>query len=287
MTYHFKILLIFITLILSGCTTSNYISNANNLGKFAESRGFKKQIIKGGKFWLTVYQRITSPSDNYVFYIEGDGYAFDKYGKITDNPTPRNLMLIRLAAIDTRPNIVYIARPCQYTQEELNPTCVSKFWTDYRMSQDVVDSINEVITTVNHGGQFSLVGYSGGGGIAVLVASINPNVKDIVTIAGNLDHVRFTEYNRTRGAKFNNIVPLFGSLNPIDYASSVSHIPQIHISGDKDEVTPPFIASEFVKVTNQNNASICAYHYVIDNADHADGWAKSWKDIVNLNLECH
>ena len=33
----------------------------------------------------------------------------------SDNPTPVNPMLLKLATMDKRPNIVYIARPCQYT----------------------------------------------------------------------------------------------------------------------------------------------------------------------------
>ena len=58
-------------------------------------------------------------------------------------------MLMNMAAMDKRPNVVYIARPCQYTPMELNPKCNKMYWTDKRLSDDSVAAINEVINKVN------------------------------------------------------------------------------------------------------------------------------------------
>jgi dienelactone hydrolase len=146
-------------------------------------------------------------------------------------------MLLSLAAMDKRPNIVYVARPCQYTPMELNSKCNPSYWTVKRFSDDSVSSINDVINKINsHQHKFSLIGYSGGGGIAVLIASRNNMVKDIITIAGNLDISAFTNHHK--------VSPMSGSLNPIDYAKLINNIPQLHLSGGKDKIIPPFIAEK-------------------------------------------
>lgn len=111
----------------------------------SHTHNFSKQMANGGDFILTTYRRITNNDLPYVFYIEGDGLAFTRQNTISDNPTPMHPMLLKLAALDDRPNIVYIARPCQYTPMHLNPTCNPSYWTDRRMSDAVVSSINEVI----------------------------------------------------------------------------------------------------------------------------------------------
>jgi pimeloyl-ACP methyl ester carboxylesterase len=209
------------------------------------------------------------------FYIEGDGLSFKGKHRISDNPTPRRQMLIKLAAMDQRPNVVYVARPCQYTPMELNPKCNASYWTDKRMSDDSVEALNEVINKINSNNEkFSLVGYSGGGGIAVLIAARNPKVKDIITIAANLDHEAFNKYH--------NVTPMNGSLNPINYAKKINNIPQLHLSGGKDNIVLPFIAEKYV----QESASNCAKQKIFQDATHKDGWDKIWSEVYTKPVKC-
>ena len=135
-------------------------------------------------------------------------------------------------------------------------------------------AINDVINKVNNNQKFSLIGYSGGGGIAVLVAARNPMVKDIITIAGNLDHRAFTDYHK--------VTPMAGSLNPINYAKSIKHIPQWHISGGKDHIVPPFIAEKYVA----ESASLCVKQKTFPNIDHRSGWDKVWESIYTMPIKC-
>src|SRR5690606_13468548 len=121
----------------------------------------------------------------YVFYIEGDGFAF-KNGFPTEDPTPTSPVFFNLAVADARANVVYMARPCQYTPMELNPACSTEFWHRKRMSEEVVASINDAINKIRHNKPFSIIGYSGGGGIAVLVSARNRAAQSIITVAGNL-----------------------------------------------------------------------------------------------------
>ena len=266
------ILLTIAALTLQSCKTITYGQNPATIG---ELYGFQKVLVKGGDFWLTTYQKITNEHKPYVFYIEGDGAAFNGKYLVSRNPTPRRQMLIKLAAMDDRPNVVYIGRPCQYTPMDLNPKCRMQYWTDKRLSDDSVQSMNDVINSINNNQKFSLVGFSGGGGIAVLIAARNYMTKDIITIGGNLDHVAFTTHH--------NVTPMLGSLNPIDYAQQVKHIPQLHISGGKDTVIPPFIADKFV----QKASSLCVKQQIFKDISHNHGWEKVWEYIYNQPVRCY
>lgn len=248
----------------------------------AQTNGFTKHLVKGGEFWLTTYQKVSDKSLPYVFYIESDGAPFTAYG-VSDNPTPINPLMLELAALDDRPNVVYIARPCQYTPMNLNPSCDKIYWTYKRMSEEVITSVNNTINIINSNHlPFSIIGYSGGGGIAVLIAARNEHVQDIITLAGNLDHISFVKYHQQRPRK-QGISPMVGSLNPIDYTAEVSHIPQLHISGSQDETVPIFIADKFVHKSN----SICVHQEIFNNKTHSQGWKGIWKTILALPLECY
>ncbi len=262
-------------LVLSSCSSTIIPISERRavVDALAESVNFEKRLVDGGDFVLTTYQRISDSKMPYVFYLEGDGTIVSG-DIITDNPTPRENMLIKLASIDDRPNVIYIARPCQYTELERNEQCNhSKYWTSHRMSEEVISSINKVINTISNGSKFSLVGFSGGGGVAVLIAQRNKNVADIITIAGNLDHIAFTT-NLHLTSK------IFGSLNPIDYAKSVNHIPQLHLSGSEDRRVPSFIAEKFVKASN----SKCVIHKVIKNNTHMKGWQDVWANLYRFDF---
>lgn len=267
MKYLFNIIVCLISvIILVGCKQTGISPK--------DSHNFKKILVKGGDFWITTYQKITNEHEPYVFYIEGDGFAFNNKYTPSSDPTPREPMLINLAIMDERPNIVYIARPCQYTPMDLNPKCNKQYWTSKRLSDDSVHSINDVINHINHNNKFSLIGYSGGGGIAILVAARNNMVRDIITIAGNLDIVMHTKYH--------NVSLMAGSLNPIDYAKQLNHIPQLHLSGKEDKVVPTFIANEFV----QSSSSTCVKQEIFPEVNHRKGWGKIWKSVYTRPLTC-
>ena len=262
-----------LSFLLSSCQTP---ARNNQLLTRGKLYGFEKVLVKGGDFWITTYQKIQNKSEPYVFYIEGDGAAFAGKYRVSTNPTPRRQMFINLATMDKRQNVVYVARPCQYTPMELNPKCDTSYWTDKRLSDDSVAAINDVINKVNSNHQkFSLIGYSGGGGMAVLVAARNSMVKDIITIAGNLDHRAFTNYH--------NVTPMIGSLNPINYAKSIKHIPQWHISGGKDEIIPPFIADKYV----EESASPCVHQKIFPDINHKAGWNRVWEYVYTKPIRCY
>lgn len=268
--------LLLMSILLFACVP-DVATRTKNATALATQNNFQPKYVKGGDFVLTTYQRITDKNLPYVFYIEGDGHISEKYAVASDNPTPLTTLLLQLAIMDNRPNIVYIARPCQYTPLELNPKCSSdNYWVEKRIGREVVDSINDVINNITNGQKFSLVGFSGGGGVAVMVAVENKNVKDITTIAGNLDTTTFDNTHNGRGF-------LSRSLNPIDYAIQVNNLPQLHLSGADDKRVPPFIAQRYVKASN----SSCVKQRIIPNTTHTKGWEKIWSSLLKIDINCN
>jgi len=272
--YRFLLSLLCTCVLISSCST-NIAIRSKEADSISATNHFTKQLVKGGDFTLTTYQRITNKDLPYVFYIEGDGYAFNGRYSISDNPTPLHPMLLKLASLDDRPNVVYIARPCQYTDMDLNPKCNESYWTDRRMSEEVVASVNMAIESINNRQNFSLIGYSGGGGIAVLIAARNNRVKDIITLAANLNHVSFNRHHNTK--------PMIGSLNPIDYAVKIRNIPQLHVSGSADNIVPTFIAEEYIKKSD----SPCVEGCIFNGLHHQNNWDLYWKNIFNKPITCY
>lgn len=275
MKYHFKNLLLSLILItfISGCT-GTFTTRYRMADALAEKNGFQSKIMKGGRFWLQTYQKITDSKLPYVVYLEGDGFAFKNKFAISDDPTPLRPTVLKLAVSDYRSNVIYVARPCQYVGAGVRDSCDNAYWTRKRLAPEVIDSINEVIKNIAQDHPIDLVGFSSGGGAAVLVASRNDNVRSIITIAGLLDHKLFTEHHR--------VLDMIGSMNPIDVANKISNIPQIHLSGGRDTIIRPSIADAFIKASN----SKCIRHEIIPDATHNRGWQKVWGNIINNPPTC-
>ena len=260
-----KHLLLLLYLLTSVCISGCVIAPHYNT-RFLQNQGFEHVIVKGNDFQITTLQKIQDFDAPYVFYIEGDGAAFNMYRRPSSNPTPRSNTLINLAFVDKRPNIIYLARPCQYTPQKLNPQCRKQYWSNKRFADELVESMNIVINKINGDKKFHLVGFSGGGGMAILIAARNPKVKNIVTFAGNLNHRAFTTMHGDS--------PMIGSLNPIEYVSHIRRIPQIHYIGAKDRIISPAITSAFIEKAD----SPCVKMKLLKKTSHNTGWYQFWHD---------
>ena len=211
--------LILLSMTISSCSkTVNTI--AYNISKKA---GFRPAEIKGGEFVLRVNYRFGKAGAPLHVYLEGDGRSWLTPSRASYNPTPRDPIGLSLAAQDDAENVLYIARPCQYVPFDKNPKCAYPYWTHKRFAPEIIKSVSAVI---DRGKQMAkargveVIGFSGGGAVAILVASKRRDVIGIRTVAGNLDHQDWTNHHK--------IDPLKGSLNPVDVAKKVSRIPQIH-----------------------------------------------------------
>ena len=274
---HLTLLITLCFLAISCATISPDVRRAN-ADKTASAAGFEKELVRTGPFVLTAYSRIMAPGKPVVFYIEGDGYAFVTPTRVSGDPTPREPVVLQLAAQDPSPNVVYLARPCQYTPEAMNPACKEFYWTDGRFSEEVVSATAQAITFFSKkadASEIELVGYSGGAAVAVLVAARRTDVLRLRTIAGNLDPGLV---NSNHG-----ILPLEGSLDPLDAASKIASIPQLHFIGGDDDVIPFEVLGTF---SARLGRSPCFHFKTLPDATHAKGWTEAWSALVRLPVSC-
>ncbi len=259
-----KFIFCFLTItFLTSCTPSTE--------QMANQNGFKHQYIQTSKFKLTTYQKITQPGHDLDIYIEGDGNAWSSRHRASSDPSPRSATTMQLATLDSNPNVVYIARPCQYSPDDLKTVCEEKFWTYARYSLPVLQSLDNGINEIKQqtgAERINLIGYSGGGALVVLLAAQRTDIASIKTIAGNLDLLTME--------KIHNTSALTESLDPLTVATRVKHIPQIHFAGAKDSIVPPIIANNFVHAAQLSSRHI----KIIADATHNKNWDKHWPELL-------
>ncbi len=235
------------------------------------SNKLDSKIYKTKDFNLFSYQSDLKMCQNKKvrIYIEGDGLAWVTSTKISTNPTPIDPIALKLALKDTSSCKLYLARPCQYIN---NQNCNDEYWTSHRFSKKVLDSYIDTLNTVKKEYQvkeFELYGFSGGGAIATLLASQRDDISFLVTIAGNIDHKTWTDYHR--------ITPLDGSLNPIDYAYKLKNIKQYHLLGENDKIINYNTYKKYHQVF-KNNPII--KHISYSNYTHTCCWDNNWDKII-------
>jgi Alpha/beta hydrolase domain containing 18 len=246
-------------LFLIGCATP-----AQRFEQTAIENGFVTQKVIGLSFEHLIYSNHqsvqTTPVTTLHVYLDGDGTPQDK------DPTSRNALILTLMAQDTSPSIL-LGRPC-YHQMEPTQQCHQRLWTSARYSSTVV---NSMVVALRHwlekhpAHTITLIGFSGGGTLAVLMADKIPTVKTVLTLAANLDTEGWT--------KEHGYQPLSDSLNPMTQQKLPDYIKQIHLAGAKDgNVLPAFIKA----YAEQQQAQ----YKVFAKFDHHCCWADIWTKIL-------
>lgn len=263
-----------ICLFLSGCLTTFSIPNpvlrAQQVSQLAKKAGWKEHSIDTDLFTLRAYSLKASPKvKTLTIYIEGDGLAWLSTNRPSANPSPRIPTGFNLALQHREKSAVaYLARPCQYVFNQEWRNCRSAYWTHLRFSPEVIAAMNQAVTYLKHyyhAKYIILVGYSGGGSIATLVAARRKDVIQLLTIAAVLDTDAW--------AKQKQLTPLYGSLNPAHEWKKVSSIPQTHWVGGKDTVVPKEVTYEFAK---HFSATQKPKIIIIPQFDHVCCWEKEW-----------
>jgi hypothetical protein len=272
-----KLYITFSLLFLSSCAIHSVENRVKYADALSNKNSLEKKVIKTENFYLLTYSKISDPKSALHVYIEGDGFAWRNRYTISENPTPKNPVALELAIVDPNPNIVYMARPCQYVDLGMDKMCQDKFWTGSRFAKSVIDSTNEVVSKFVQENQFKqvdLFGYSGGAAVAVLVASMRDDVGLIGTVAGNLNHKKLM--------KLHEVSPLDDSLDAIDVIEKVKDIPQFHLVGAKDRSVPPEIVISFVKSVNLIGGK--AKFKIVGGAGHQyEKWGEVWGGVLEDN----
>lgn len=145
-------------------------------------------------------------------------------------------------------------------------------WTHARFSETVVASVDEAIDQElrERGGErVVLLGYSGGGVVAALVAARRRDVALLVTVGSPLDH---TYWTREAG-----VAPLRGSLRPVDFARALRAIPQVHFVGGRDARVPRGAVDAYVVALGAPEGLRVES---VDGFDHHCCWAAAWPELM-------
>ena len=258
------------------CMTSCADPNAH-ADAMAKPAGLQRDEVAAGPFVLTTFVRITRPDLPLTIYIEGDGLAWVSRTEPSDDPTPHKALGLSLAVVDPGANVVYLARPCQFTARSDNPSCDVVYWTSKRYGEEVVASMNQAVTHYaarTLGQPINLIGYSGGGALAMLIAARRNDLASLRTIAGNLDQA---EVNR-----LHKVSAMPDSLNAIDVARQLNRVPQIHFSGADDTTVPPEIAQRYAAAAGGN----CTRAQIVAGMSHESDWAGQWAALLREVPRC-
>ncbi|MES2825463.1 MAG: hypothetical protein V4732_17820 [Pseudomonadota bacterium] len=232
-------------------------------------------------------------------YIEGDGTPWVKRFLVARDPTPRYPLALELMKRDSQLSF-YLGRPCYYQESDHQESyyresnlqkkvfqqtdfyktlgqstnsspCNSHYWTDARYSADVVDlmkeAIQQKIKKLPNDKQtlpIILIGHSGGGTLAMLIAQQLQMVSGVITVAANMDIDAWTSHK--------NYSSLDRSIN-IAKTSSLRKIPQVHFFGSRDEVVPATINQPFLQKIGKSAT-------VIEGFDHNCCWLDKWPKLL-------
>ncbi len=238
----------------------------------AAARGWAPVRLHAGPFDLMAYLPARwEVSPSLTVYIEGDGLSWVSPSLPSFDPTPRNPIGLRLALAQPGGNAAYLARPCQYV-DAASAGCAQRYWTSARFAPEVVEATYHAIDNLKarfKASRLTLVGYSGGGAVAALVAARRTDVERVLTVAGNLDTDAWV--------KLHHIAPLNGSLNPADFVEGLARVRQWHFAGGRDNVIPPSLIQGFA---NRFSDSSRPTVNIVSDHDHHCCWAENWPKLL-------
>lgn len=214
-------------------------------------------------------------------YIEGDGAAWRARHFPPRDPSPENPIAANMALADPNLLVAYMARPCMYLKEEQLKQCSEMLWTDARFGKEALELSNQaldsLITKIKsmHLLDFSaplpinLVGYSGGGVMATLLAAQRSDVACLNTIASPLDIEVWT--------KLQKVAPLSQSFNPAYPDLRLARTPQMHWFGAEDRVVPPQALGRYHNWSPSLERN--QVNQVLPKFNHRDFWVQEWSAL--------
>ena len=217
---------------------------------------------------MTVAPVIAKKPATLHIYLGGDGRPWVGNRPAVD-PTGRQPVAIAMMAQDPTPTI-YLARPCYY-RDKMPENCRPELWTSGRYSERVIATMTEGVERIiaaNGLPDVTLIGYSGGGVIALLLAQRLSPPPRVITVAANLDIDGWTT--------FHGLQPLYDSINPLDVIPDQAG--NSHLIGNRDQVVPAMTIARYIEAHPQATYR----HY--DSFDHTCCWVENWRDIL-LSLE--
>jgi predicted esterase len=253
-----------VLLLLTACTRP-----AARYDAAAGARELVRSERQGSPFRHAIFEREPAAAGPTLHvYLAGDGTPWDSPARRAADPTPRAPVALAMMARDPRPALL-VGRPC-YHLERPDPACAPQWWTDRRYAPEVVASLAAVIGAeiAAHGAsRVTLIGFSGGGALAMLLAPELPQVTRVITVAANLDLAAWTAHHA--------YPPLTASLDPAVRPPLPARIAQKHYLGERDTNVPPALLAAL------RARAPAADWEVVPGFDHRCCWVARWPALLD------
>lgn len=261
-------------LLIAGLIAASLTGCAGTVNLHELSRGTKlaPETLKTPEHTLQAMVPAAGAYKHMRVYIEGDGHAWATSSQPSTDPTPHKSLMANLAAADRTP-AAYLARPCQFV---MTPNCSVATWTSDRFSSNIMVSMNAGLDAIKHQfgvDWFELVGHSGGGAVALILAGMRDDVVQVQAIAGNVDPVYWTALQH--------LTPLNHPVTPLQYKERLKSIPQRLFVGSEDTIVPPAVAHEYASRLDGQCIEITT-----TSADHQNGYQAAWLSTANEAVTC-
>lgn len=247
---------------VSGCA-----SPSQRVDDRAAGLGYRRVVVRGDGFSHVAYVKNgrETPNSALHVYLEGDGTPWVRKRVAAADPTPRTPLMLELMMLDPAPSL-YLGRPCYHGLNKAK-ACTPDMWTDKRYSEAVVASMSAALDRLSSDYHaLVLLGYSGGGTLAMLLAERQPKTETVITVAANLDTGRWAALHKQQF--------LAGSLNPATRPPLPPRIRQMHFAGAMDDNVPPMLVRDAIA---QQQGAIFR---IFPEQDHSCCWRDVWKEIL-------
>lgn len=224
-------------MLIAALFTAACAAPAARLQQSAAEAGLRVRSVDVAGMPLLSFERgVAGPAPVLHVYLDSDGTPWERGLWPARDPTPRRSLALALMRIDPAPS-VYLNRPC-YGQVPMPPGCTSSWWTDARYSAAVVEAMSRALDRIRArygSGRLVLIGHSGGGTLAMLLAGRRQDVAAVVTVGANLDHASWTRHFGYE--------PLGKSLNVAAQPPLPPGVLRWHLVGEADAVVPPAVTA--------------------------------------------